>query len=227
MGNEVKSSVYHPTEDTDVPKPRNLGGSKTRRMLQILAVLVWLVVMIMFVGINSFGGPITRNSASTLCKKPRIFVGVFTGVAGSPKYADRRAALRATWFPNTTSALERLECTFGINVRFVVGQSALTNDTKEWLDELNGHDDFLELDVPDGYHHLSGKTAAFFHHVLSNRIEYQYVVKMDDDLYLSPNHLARAVDQWESMHVDYAGCMTNPNHIYTQRGESKSTRLRC
>lgn len=160
-----------------------------------------------------------KFDGSRACKKPRIFAGVFTGAGGAPKYADRRAMLRASWFPNTKRDLERLECMYGVTLRFVVGR--LTDDAqyhKEWNEEVRAHGDFLELNVIDGYHNLTAKSTEYFHHVLSLPQEYEYAVKVDDDMFVSPSHLVKAVDQWANMKVDYAGCMVNPGPIFKEEG---------
>jgi hypothetical protein len=156
------------------------------------------------------------------CTKPRIFVGVFTDGGGVPEYARRRAALRASWFPNTTEALKHVECMYGMTIRFVVGHSPLTNDTRAvnaWHDELSTYDDFLKLDVLDTYLAMTGKTSQMFRHVFSLGPKYEYAVKVDDDMFVSLSHLAKAVDQWADMNADYVGCMKNPGYIFTVEGE--------
>lgn len=109
-----------------------------------------------------------------------------------------------------------------MTIRFVVGSGALTNDTdarKAWHAELDAYDDFLKLDVLDTYPAMTGKTAKMFRHVMSLPQDYEYVVKVDDDMFLSPMHLAKAVEQWADMKADYVGCMTNPGTIYRTEGE--------
>lgn len=163
------------------------------------------------------------HKSTFTCIMPRIFVGVFTDGSGDAKYAARRAALRATWFPNTTEALEDLECTRGITLRFVVGKGESTNDTlalEAWHAELKSHDDFIKLDVLDTYRSLPVKTALMFRHVLSLPKEYQYTAKIDDDMYVSLAHLSKVAEQWAAMDVDYVGCMSHPGIINRTVGES-------
>jgi len=157
------------------------------------------------------------------CVKPIICVGVFTDGGGVPRYADRRAALRATWFPSTPGALKDVECTYGITVRFVVGNGELTNDTiaiRAYHAELKEHGDFFRLDVLDTYPAMTGKTSKMFRQVLSLPEEYQYAIKIDDDMYVSLAHLSKAAEQWTAMGVDYVGCMNHPGIIYKTEGES-------
>lgn len=157
------------------------------------------------------------------CVKPRIFVGVFTKGGGDAKYATRRALLRSSWVPNTTEALKRLECAQGVTLRFVVGQSVLTNDTKSlkaWDHELNHYDDLLTLNAQEGYHGLTAKSAEFFYLIMNLRQKYEYAVKVDDDMFVSLNHLVKAAEQWAYMKVDYVGCMMNKEDtIFRSKGK--------
>lgn len=188
-----------------------------------LTHLVRLMVTVFIICIFSFVPASNHRELASLCVKPHIFVGVFTDGSGTAKYAQRRSALRTTWFPNTTDALKRVECTYGITIRFVVGSGVMTNDTnalKAWHDEMDAYEDFLKLDVLDTYRAMTGKTAEMFRHVMSLPQNYEYVVKVDDDMFVSLNHLAKAVNQWADMKVDYVGCMTNPGKIYRTEGEA-------
>lgn len=48
----------------------------------------------------------------------------------------------------------------------------------------------------------------------------EWVLKLDDDVYITPNRLDLAMDQWDAMNVDYVGCMKHgdvlrqPDHRY-------------
>lgn len=164
----------------------------------------------------------TPHKSTYTCMTPKIFVGVFTDGSGVAKYAARRAALRASWFPNTTQALQDIECTHGITLRFVVGNGEITNDTHAldaWHAELKAHDDFMRLDVLDTYLAMTGKTTKMFRHVLSLPEKYEYVVKVDDDMFVSLAHLSKAIEQWADMNVDYVGCMIKPGNIWRTEGE--------
>jgi len=157
------------------------------------------------------------------CTKPKFFVGVFTDGSGAAKYIERRAALRASWFPGTPDELKHVECLYGITVRFVVGNGELTDDPialKAYHAELRAHNDFLRLNVLDTYPAMTGKTSKMFRHVLSLPEDYQYMVKIDDDMFVSLPHLSKVAEQWAAMGVDYVGCMTNPGHIFKTEGES-------
>lgn len=47
----------------------------------------------------------------------------------------------------------------------------------------------------------------FFRHVMGLPQNYEYVLKVDDDMFVSLGHLSEAVEQWSGMQADYVGCM--------------------
>jgi hypothetical protein len=195
---------------------------KMKSLTHLSRLIALLVPMTCIISFTNRSMHHARLKTISMCANRRIFVGVFTDGGGVEKYATRRAAMRASWFPNTTEALQRVECKYGMTIRFVVGYSPLTNDTravKKWREELAAHDDFLKLDALDTYRAMTGKTAKMFRHVSSLGQKYEYVVKVDDDMFVSLSHLAKAVDQWADMKADYVGCMTNPGNIYRTEGE--------
>ena len=59
---------------------------------------------------------------------------------------------------------------------------------------------------------LPQKTLAFFAMVAA-RYEARWVVKMDDDVYLSPRRLLLAMKQWGRMAAEYIGCMKH-GHVH-------------
>jgi Galactosyltransferase len=62
------------------------------------------------------------------------------------------------------------------------------------------------LTMQECYRCLPRKTTAFF---LAVHAKYQadWVLKMDDDVYLTPPRLPLAMAQWDHMKVEYIGCM--------------------
>lgn len=60
--------------------------------------------------------------------------------------------------------------------------------------------------VQECYRCLPRKTATFFMTV-HQQYDTEWVLKVDDDVYLAANRILLAVAQWDAMHVDYIGCM--------------------
>jgi galactosylxylosylprotein 3-beta-galactosyltransferase len=122
---------------------------------------------------------------------------------------------------------------YGMKIRFVVGNGVATDDPvalKAWHAELKAHDDFLQLDALDTYLAMTGKTNKMYRHVMNLPQNYEYLVKIDDDMYLSLSHLSKAVEQWSDMAADYVGCMTHPltapANVVSIKGESRRRPLR-
>ena len=60
--------------------------------------------------------------------------------------------------------------------------------------------------VQECYTCLPQKTVAFLE-VVAATYRAEWIVKMDDDVYLNPGRLRLAVQQWQQMQADYIGCM--------------------
>jgi hypothetical protein len=65
------------------------------------------------------------------------------------------------------------------------------------------------------YRCLPDKTLAFLVEV-SKRWDAKWVAKIDDDVYLTPNRLIRALPQWDSISADYVGCMKTNQVRYSR-----------
>ncbi|KAH9800003.1 putative beta-1,3-galactosyltransferase 12 [Citrus sinensis] len=128
---------------------------------------------------------------SALLDRPKLlgFVGIQTGFAS----ADRRAALRRTWFPSDPDGLLRLEQATGIAFRFVIGKS---KDAKKMAQ--------LEKEIDK----LAYFRAAFL------LFEAAYYVKADDDIYLRPDRLATLLAKERSNPLTCIGCMKK-GHVIT------------
>ncbi|KAH9800005.1 putative beta-1,3-galactosyltransferase 12 [Citrus sinensis] len=126
-----------------------------------------------------------------LLDRPKLlgFVGIQTGFAS----ADRRAALRRTWFPSDPDGLLRLEQATGIAFRFVIGKS---KDAKKMAQ--------LEKEIDK----LAYFRAAFL------LFEAAYYVKADDDIYLRPDRLATLLAKERSNPLTCIGCMKK-GHVIT------------
>mmetsp|Transcript_17052 Transcript_17052/g.50903 ORF Transcript_17052/g.50903 Transcript_17052/m.50903 type:complete len:344 (+) Transcript_17052:252-1283(+) len=139
------------------------------------------------------------------------FVGVQTGfTAPNPprkyNYDLRREQLRQTWFPGTPGALAKLESKHGIVARFVVGHSPDAGQETRMAAEEEAHHDFMRLNIMESYLDLARKSLAFFTAV-ATQFDAQYVIKVDDDVYLRMDRVPAVVKQWREEGADYVGCM--------------------
>ncbi|GMG99111.1 hypothetical protein Nepgr_000951 [Nepenthes gracilis] len=136
--------------------------------------------------------------------RPKLlgFVGIQTGLSS----ADRRAALRSTWFPSDPEDLLRLEQATGLAFRFVTGRSKDAKKIAELEKEVDMYKDFMLIDVEEEYVKLPYKTLAYFKAALE-LFDADYYVKADDDIYLRPDRLATLLAKERTNSMTYIGCM--------------------
>ncbi|KAL6215314.1 hypothetical protein ACLB2K_014745 [Fragaria x ananassa] len=139
-----------------------------------------------------------------LIERPKLLgvVGILTGFGG----ADRRAAMRSTWFPSDPDGLLRLEQATGLAFRFVIGRSKDSKKMAELQKEIDQYRDFLVIDIKDEYVSLPWKTLEFFKGAFQ-QFEADYYVKADDDIYLRPDRLAILLAKEGTDSRTYIGCM--------------------
>lgn len=139
-----------------------------------------------------------------LIDRPKLlgFVGIQTGFDS----ADRRAALRSTWFPSDPDGLLRLEQATGMAFRFVIGRSKDSKKMAELDKEIDKYKDFMLIDIEEEYSQLPYKTLAYFKAALK-LFEADYYVKADDDIYLRPDRLATLLAKERTHPMTYIGCM--------------------
>ncbi|KAE8100022.1 hypothetical protein FH972_017957 [Carpinus fangiana] len=139
-----------------------------------------------------------------LVERPKVlgFVGIQTGFGS----ADRRAALRSTWFPSDPDGLLRLEQATGLAFRFVIGLSKNAKKMAEFHEEVEKYKDFMLIDVVEEYSKLPYKSLAFFKAAFE-LFEADYYVKADDDIYLRPDRLSTLLAKERTHSMTYIGCM--------------------
>ncbi|CAN0845458.1 Probable beta-1,3-galactosyltransferase 12 [Linum grandiflorum] len=145
-----------------------------------------------------------HNVHDGLVDRPKLlgFVGIQTGFDS----ADRRAALRETWFPSDPDGLLRLEQATGLAFRFVIGYSKDPKKMQELQKEVETYRDFLIIDNEEEYLKLPYKTLTFFK-AAHKHFEAEYYVKADDDIYLRPDRLATLLAKERTHSKTYIGCM--------------------
>lgn len=72
----------------------------------------------------------------------------------------------------------------------------------------NRSDKLHILVLQECYKCLPDKTLSFLLTVRKN-YDAKWVVKLDDDIFLAPERLPHALQQWDAVGADYIGCMKN------------------
>ncbi|XP_058069020.1 probable beta-1,3-galactosyltransferase 12 isoform X2 [Magnolia sinica] len=144
------------------------------------------------------------NDGNVLVDRPKLlgFVGIQTGFSS----ADRRAALRSTWFPSDTDGILRLEQATGLAFRFVIGRTKDAKKMAALQKEVDQYKDFMLIDIEEDYLRLPYKTLAFFKAAFE-LFEAEFYVKADDDIYLRPDRLATLLAKERPHPLTYIGCM--------------------
>lgn len=159
----------------------------------------------------------TPDSTVTAGDHPRpratVMIGVQTGYSAGaawtgPKYdyVLRRQALRSTWFPPSQAALDALQASSGVVLRFVVGSTSDSAAAAIIADEETKYGGFMRLPIEEAYLSLTNKTLTFFRQAIATW-DVDYVMKVDDDVYLRVDRVPLAVLQWKERAADYIGCM--------------------
>ncbi|CAN6443819.1 unnamed protein product [Victoria cruziana] len=135
-------------------------------------------------------------------RKVMGFVGIQTGFGS----AGRRRSLRKTWMPADREGLRSLEEATGLVFRFVIGKTSNPRTMLDLRKEIEEYDDFMLLDIEEGYNNLPHKTLAFFRSAYG-LYDADFYVKADDDIYLRPDRLSALLAKERSHHLTYLGCM--------------------
>eukprot|EP00890_Picochlorum_soloecismus_P002142 jgi/Picsp_1/2929/NSC_01154-R1_galactosyltransferase family protein len=149
-----------------------------------------------------------------------VFVGIQTGFEINPhnengNYARRRQVIRQTWMPS--KKYQKRYSKAGIVTKFVIGNCKDQHREEELQKEVDKYDDFMRIPTTESYENLAVKSRVFLEIVM---LEYSpdYIVKVDDDVYVRLDRIPGAIRQWKEMKADYIGCMkhgevlVNPNY---------------
>ena len=115
---------------------------------------------------------------------------LFIGTISGPNNFERRAAIRRTWpgyFSNRTDFKNPLDL---LGFGFVIGQ---TNDSvvqQKVKEESKKFGDILQINTIDRYVDLSVKVASLFNWVNRYCSKVDYLLKVDDDVYVNVHNLA-------------------------------------
>ncbi|XP_046453458.1 uncharacterized protein LOC124201058 isoform X3 [Daphnia pulex] len=117
-------------------------------------------------------------------------ISLFISVISGPNNYERRAAIRRTWpvhLKNQTNLNHPLDV---VGFGFVIG---LTNDSvvqQKVKEESEQFGDILLVNMIDRYVNLSVKVASLFNWVDTYCPRVDYVLKVDDDVYVNVHNLA-------------------------------------
>lgn len=136
--------------------------------------------------INLAPCPTSSNSSNKTSRS--LFIGVISG----PGNFERRATIRRTWpvhLKNQQSNSNKNALDL-LGFAFVIGR---TNDSvvqQKVKDESEKYGDILQINMMDKYVDLSVKLTGLFHWLDTFCSRVDYVLKVDDDVYVNVHNLA-------------------------------------
>jgi len=126
-----------------------------------------------------------------------LMKSLFVGVVSAPVNFQRRRDIRRTWLRHLRD--ERIvqpQSKNSVNVvgfGFVLGQTTDAHVQAEIEKESRAHVDILQVQMMDDYYDLAVKGVAFFNWLNDNCPDVDFVLKVDDDVYVNVRNLTSVV----------------------------------
>jgi hypothetical protein len=165
---------------------------------------------------------ITSNDSITPTIEGQVFLLII--INSIPKTASRRTVLRETWAgtaqTNTPGKSLNTQNTFNNNLQvfcvFLVAFSSEQKENKELASEAYIHGDILRIDTAESYRNMINKVWGGYKWAL--KIKPQYLLKVDDDIYVNIPHLITWLHQKSLPKNLYAGWVLHLGKIMRSPG---------
>lgn len=140
---------------------------------------------------------------------------VFIAVNSAPGNFHKREVIRQTWVTRL-----KADCEQGLlnlaGFAFVVGRTD-NNETQIKIEnESKTFDDIIQIDMFDFYRNLSVKVAGLFNWLYRNCRQTDFLLKVDDDVYVNVRNVAHFVTQFQYQ-SNYTIFGISPGIFYPQR----------
>ncbi len=134
---------------------------------------------------------------------------VFIAVISAPYNFNKRYMIRKTWL-NHLKAL-KLEDLMGLaGFAFILGLTE-NNVTQQVIDEENEiFGDLIQIEISDFYRNLSLKVAGLLNWVYRNCASVDFVMKVDDDVYVNVRNLAHFIQSYHPSNRSIFGTSAGP-----------------
>ncbi|KAI9559031.1 hypothetical protein GHT06_015820 [Daphnia sinensis] len=134
---------------------------------------------------------------------------VFVATLSAPRNFFKRDIIRQTWRKHLKAANE--DGLLGMaRSSFLVGMSNDTLIQKQIQEESETYGDIIQVDMPDFYENLSLKMAAFLNWLYVNCANVDFVLKVDDDVYVNVRNLAQFVQSYRQFNHSIFGVPSVP-----------------
>lgn len=124
------------------------------------------------------------------CRAAASNLSMFIAVTSAPRNFEKRQMIRETWLRHTVLYPQQLDV---VGVAFVLGTTHDMEADKAVALEHDAHGDILQVDMFDTYYNLSLKDTGLFNWLDVNCASVDYVLRIDDDVYVNFSNLVRIV----------------------------------
>jgi hypothetical protein len=144
--------------------------------------------------VTSFNYPITIKRCGDIEQRRQ---SAFIAVISAADNFEKREKIRQTWKSHIDFV--RKFKLFNIQFSFILGQSEDAFTQRKIQDESNTHEDIIQIDRLDTHRNLPLKMAGLFNWVNTNCPKHDFLLKLDDDMYLNVHVLANFVNNYRQL----------------------------
>lgn len=135
--------------------------------------------------VTNFNYTLKPHKCMLQSAKPTLFIAIIS----APGNSEKRNVVRETWlqelltvqWPQFTAA----------GAAFVIAQPEEHYEQTVILNEAKNHRDILQMNITDTFSNLSEKVASLFNWLHKNCKSIDYLLKVDDDVYVNPFNVAK------------------------------------
>lgn len=126
------------------------------------------------------------------CRESTHPAGVFVAIISAPSYFYSRETIRNTWLRDMLMMTDYKRMDL-IGYAFILGRTDNKED-QEWIrKESDEFGDILQIDMKDDYYNLTLKVVGLFNWLNTNCYRANYVLKVDDDVYVNVRNLIKVM----------------------------------
>ncbi len=137
---------------------------------------------------------------------------LFVAVISAPNNFEKRATIRSTW-PSHLKYQSNINKQLDVvGFGFIVGLTKNNTVQQKLTEESAKHDDILQVNVYDKYRNLSVKAAGLLNWLNSRCSPVDFVLKVDDDVYVNVHNLATVLHSLSPSVPSVYGHKAEGNH---------------
>ena len=166
--------------------------------------------------VSSFRYPIEIEKCSEsggVTKRKSLFIAIIS----APGNFEERNNIRQTWMLHLKEVHYHRDLVHVIGIAFVIGKTMNGTIQNQIKSESNVHQDILQVNMLDGYFKVSKKDAGLLNWLHHNCPRLDFVLKVDDDVYVNVRNLATMIDQISASEDNIYGL--GNSGVITDRGK--------